>query len=177
LKEAHDLNLIHRDIKPQNVMVCVLGGLFDMVKVLDFGLVKDLEKTNSEELTTTSEITGTPLYMSPERITTPGSSDNRSDIYAVGALAYYILSAQPLFEYKNDLDVMYQIINTVPPSLKSMNKEVPDMLSNLVSVCLEKEKEDRPESVDFLMNILEQIAEEHPYTQEDAKKWWQRFKG
>ena len=177
LKEAHDLNLIHRDIKPQNVMVCVLGGVYDMVKVLDFGLVKDLEHDTGEELTKRTDITGTPIYMAPERITSPTNIDARSDIYAWGALAFYLLTAKPLFEYKNDLDVMYQIINTGPQKTKNLRDDVPELLSNLIEVCLEKDPDNRPESVAFLMNILEQLAIDYPYTNHNAEEWWQRFKG
>jgi len=177
LQEAHNLNLIHRDVKPQNVMVCVLGGIYDMVKVLDFGLVKDLENTSSEELTQQAEITGTPLYMAPERITSPKNIDHRSDIYALGAMAYYMFSGQPLFEYKNDLDVMYQIINTLPQPLKSVNNSVPAILSNLVEMCLDKDQEERPESIDVIIEILKKIKQDYPYSQEDAKKWWLRFQG
>ncbi len=177
LKEAHDLNLIHRDVKPQNVMVSVLGGIYDMVKVLDFGLVKDLENNLGEEFTQQAEITGTPLYMSPERITNPKSTDHRSDIYALGAMAFYMFGARPLFEYKNDLDVMYQIINTVPPKLSAINNNVPAMLSNLVEMCLEKEADHRPESIDVVIHILKQLKNEYPYSQAEAKKWWLRFLG
>ena len=177
LKEAHDLNLIHRDIKPQNVMVCVLGGIYDMVKVLDFGLVKDLEHDNGEELTKQTDITGTPIYMAPERITTPTKTDTRCDVYALGALAFYMLTAKPLYNYKNDLDVMYQIINTVPENVNSLRNEVPEILSNLISVCLEKNPDDRPESVDFLIQVLKQLAIELPYSEEEAMSWWKRFEG
>jgi serine/threonine protein kinase len=177
IKEAHDLNLIHRDIKPQNVMVCVLGGIYDMVKVLDFGLVKDLEHDNGEELTKQTDITGTPIYMAPERITTPTKTDNRCDIYAIGALAFYMLTAKPLYDYKNDLDVMYQIINTVPENVNTLRDDVPDTLNNLIAVCLEKDPDERPESVDFLIHILRQLAIDFPYGDEEAMKWWQRFQG
>jgi serine/threonine protein kinase len=177
LKEAHDLNLIHRDIKPQNVMVCVLGGIYDMVKVLDFGLVKDLEHDNGEELTKQTDITGTPIYMAPERITTPTKTDTRCDIYALGALAFYMLTAKPLYNYKNDLDVMYQIINTVPENVNSLRNEVPEILSNLISACLEKDPDDRPESVDFLIQVLKQLAIELPYSEEEAMSWWKKFEG
>ena len=175
LREAHNLNLVHRDIKPQNVMVCVLGGIYDMVKVLDFGLVKDLEKKPREELTQATDITGTPVYMAPERITASRSADHRSDIYALGALAYFLFTARPIFEYKNDLDVIFQIVNTIPTSPKEVSPDMPQVLSNLIMVCLEKKPEDRPENIKFIENILIQLAKEYSYTQEDAKTWWLRF--
>ena len=83
-----------------------------MVKVLDFGLVKDLENQNEEEFTRQAEITGTPLYMAPETILTPQKADQRSDIYSLGALAYYMLAGKALFENSSDLDVMVQVLNT-----------------------------------------------------------------
>ena len=158
-------------------MVCVLGGIYDMVKVLDFGLVKDLEHDNGEELTKQTDITGTPIYMAPERITTPTKTDTRCDIYALGALAFYMLTAKPLYNYKNDLDVMYQIINTVPENVNSLRNEVPEILSNLISACLEKDPDDRPESVDFLIQVLKQLAIELQYSEEEAMSWWKRFEG
>ena len=177
IKEAHDLNLIHRDIKPQNVMICVLGGVYDMVKVLDFGLVKDLEHDTTEELTKQTDITGTPVYMAPERITTPTKTDTQIDIYAIGALAFYLLSSRPLLNYKNDLDIMYQIINTVPENVSTFRSDLPDVLNNLIAVCLEKDPDNRPESVDFLIHIFKQLALDFPYEDKEAEKWWKRFQG
>ena len=176
LKEAHDLNLVHRDIKPQNIMLCVQGGIHDMVKVLDFGLVKDLEN-NTEELTKQTEITGTPLYMAPERITNPKQADQRIDIYAVGAVGFYLLAGRPLFEYKNDLDVMANIINVVPEPVVNINPNTPQVLSNLIEVCLDKDPDNRPEKVDYIISILNELKVEYPWSQEDAVNWWQRFKG
>lgn len=176
LKEAHDLNLIHRDIKPQNIMLCVQGGIYDMVKVLDFGLVKDMENGN-QELTRQAEIAGTPLYMSPERITNPIATDQRSDIYALAAVGYFMIAGVPLFEYKNDLDVMAHIINTKPEPLLNKNDGVPAILSNLIDVCLDKDPDERPESIDYLIKILEDLTLTHTWGKEDAFNWWQRFKG
>ena len=98
LYEAHSLGLVHRDIKPANIMLNRRGGEPDVVKVLDFGLVKALDDDKQAGLTQQSSLTGTPLYMSPEAIQMPNSVDARSDLYAVGAVGYFLLTGQPVFE-------------------------------------------------------------------------------
>ena len=97
LYEAHSLGLVHRDIKPANIMLNRRGGEPDVVKVLDFGLVKALDEEKQAGLTQQNSLTGTPLYMSPEAIQLPNSVDARSDLYAVGAVGYFLLTGQPVF--------------------------------------------------------------------------------
>src|SRR5204863_3350253 len=95
LTEAHAAGLIHRDLKPGNVMLSIQGGIHDVTKVLDFGLVKIVETGRASE---SERVMGTPLYMSPEAIRAPGSLDARSDIYAVGAIGYYLLTGEHVFD-------------------------------------------------------------------------------
>src|SRR6185369_11608020 len=95
LYEAHSLGLVHRDIKPANVMLNRRGGEPDVVKVLDFGLVKALDEAKQSRQT--GGLSGTPLYMSPEAIQTPDLVDARSDLYAVGAIGYFLITGQPVF--------------------------------------------------------------------------------
>ena len=105
LYEAHSLGLVHRDIKPANIMLNRRGGEPDVVKVLDFGLVKALDDQKQAGLTQQASLTGTPLYMSPEAIQLPNSVDARSDLYAVGAVGYFLLTGQPVFEADNVVEL------------------------------------------------------------------------
>ena len=105
LYEAHSLGLVHRDIKPANIMLNRRGGEPDVVKVLDFGLVKALDDEKQAGLTQQNSLTGTPLYMSPEAIQLPNSVDPRSDLYAVGAVGYFLLTGQPVFEAENVVEL------------------------------------------------------------------------
>jgi serine/threonine-protein kinase len=175
LGEAHREGLIHRDIKPQNIMLCKRGGSRDVVKVLDFGLVKDLTKVGSVELTTGMQIGGTPLYMAPERVTSPKRLDARVDIYSLGAVAYYLQTGRPIFETTDDQELLHMIMNDQPvrPSRVSP-KMVPPELENLIMDCLAKNPEDRPQSVFAILERLDQLSGLGSWTQEDATEWWER---
>ncbi len=118
LYEAHSLGLVHRDIKPANIMLNRRGGEPDVVKVLDFGLVKATDDQQQAGVTQQASLTGTPLYMSPEAIQLPNSVDARSDLYAVGAVGYFLLTGQPVFEAESVVDLCQKHVSTppVPPS-------------------------------------------------------------
>ena len=102
LNEAHDVGLIHRDIKPSNIMLARQGGIPDVTKVLDFGLVKNLGKVDDLEQTNTMSIKGTPHYLSPEAIQDPQGIDARTDLYALGAVGYYLLAGRHVFRRQDD---------------------------------------------------------------------------
>lgn len=173
LNEAHQMGLIHRDIKPLNIMLCERGGEGDVVKVLDFGLVKDIENTSTIQLTQTTQISGTPLYMSPERIRDPEHVDARSDIYAVGAVAFNLLTGESLFDSTNNMDILYKIINAEPRAISSVtDNPVPPALEKLVAQCLAKDLEERPASIEEVVAILESIEGYEPWTPADARRWW-----
>lgn len=174
IREAHSVGLIHRDIKPQNIMLVQRGGEDDIVKVLDFGLVKDLTESEASQ-TRTTQVTGTPLYMAPERIKRPTESDMRSDIYALGAVAYYLLAGRTLFKYSSDLDVIYNVVNTDPESLSTIRPDLPSELVDLVHRCLHKEPEKRPQNVAELYRTIDELKKKYPWDAEDARKWWARF--
>src|SRR5258705_2394008 len=105
LAEAHRVGLVHRDVKPANVMLCKRGGLYDVVKVLDFGLVKEIASGDAS-LTAAHHIVGTPLYMAPESINGSLPVDARSDVYAVGGVAYALVTGQPVFSGKSGADII-----------------------------------------------------------------------
>jgi len=165
LFEAHTLGMVHRDIKPQNIMLLNRVGLHDFVKVLDFGLAKAFEETSGVE--ETRAITGTPVYIAPERLKRPGLAEPSADIYAVGALAYFLLAGYPIFNYSSDLDILYQVLNETP---KPLPETVPQNLARLTFFCLEKEAEDRPASIEEVKMFLDNLALEFPWTNEDAQK-------
>ncbi len=114
LAEAHAIGLVHRDVKPANVILCERGRVPDTIKVVDFGLVKDVSGLSGDgdpELSNVNTIIGTPLYLAPEAILTPDKVDGRADLYAVGALAYFLLTGSPVFSGKSVMDVCC----TAPP--------------------------------------------------------------
>jgi serine/threonine-protein kinase len=171
LSEAHGIGLIHRDIKPANIMLCFQGGEPDVVKLLDFGLVKELAVDADAQLTGVSTLLGTPQYMAPESILEPGTADARSDIYALGAVAYYLLSGEDVFDGNSVLQLCIQHIHQAPESLLARGNDVPAALDALVLECLDKNPERRPQTTAELRRRLEScnIA---PWTAEHARAWW-----
>jgi serine/threonine-protein kinase len=175
LAEAHGQGIVHRDIKPQNIMVCDSGGARDVVKVLDFGLVKHLDETDTRDLTGALRILGTPLYMSPERIRDPAAADARADIYAVGAVAYYLLTARRLFETETDHDLTYQILHAAAPRAGQGAKHpVPPALDELIARCLAKDPAARPQDVQAVTAALDAVLAEQPWTREQIEAWWRK---
>jgi serine/threonine protein kinase len=175
LYEAHSLGLVHRDIKPANIMLNRRGGQPDVVKVLDFGLVKALDDQRQAGLTQQASLTGTPLYMSPEAIQMPNSVDARSDIYAVGAVGYFLLTGLPVFEAENVVDLCQKHVATppVPPSERSRTP-IPAELENALLACLEKSRAKRPQTARDLAILISRCAEATQWSIEDADAWWGR---
>jgi len=172
LREAHGRGLVHRDIKPGNIMLCLRGGEHDLVKVLDFGMVKEVGGRQSRDITQFQKVLGTPLYMSPERVRNPGDADARSDIYSVGAVAFYLLTGHELFETSGEHDLTYQILHTPPRRPSELVPGIPKRLDNLVARCLAKERSERPHEILVVMALLEALAVEYPWTQREAEAWW-----
>ncbi|TAK44724.1 MAG: serine/threonine protein kinase [Betaproteobacteria bacterium] len=173
LAEAHARGLVHRDVKPENIMVCRRGGEYDVVKILDFGLVKSIAEPHSRDLTRTLRILGTPLYMAPERLRNPADVDARADIYAVGAVAFFLLTGRRMFDAPDDLALTTRVLNDEPPRVAAAAAQpVPLELDLLVQSCLEKKREDRPQRVTDLVEALEALTQEHRWTQREAESWW-----
>jgi serine/threonine-protein kinase len=155
LKEAHGRGLIHRDIKPGNVMVCERGGIPDVAKLLDFGLVLAPEsESDGGRLTRDGAITGTPAYLSPEQAGGQEKVDARSDIYSVGALAYFLLTGQPLFPGRSGVKVLAAHLYEEPERLSARRPGVPADLEAVVLRCLAKAPEGRFPDVDSLDRAL-----------------------
>jgi tRNA A-37 threonylcarbamoyl transferase component Bud32 len=172
LEEAHVRGLVHRDIKPANIHVGQVGLQYDFVKVLDFGLVKSVVGgSDGDSLATAAGLTpGTPAYMSPE-MSRGDTVDARADIYAVGCVAYYLLTGQLVFEASNPFQMIARHLSAVPvPPSRRANVPLPAGLDELVLSCLAKEPAERPSAAGLARSLAAVDAE--PWNEEDAKEWW-----
>lgn len=152
LDEVHRQGLVHRDIKPENILITAEGGV-ERVKLLDFGLVKQLDGDGSE--TAPSSVVGTPLYISPEAISAPRSVDARSDLYGLGAVAYFLLKGAPVFPGANVIEVCSHHLHTTPPPIMGVSPE----LERVVLECLAKDPGSRPQSAAALARRLRHCAQ------------------
>jgi serine/threonine-protein kinase len=171
LAEAHCIGLVHRDVKPANVMLCHRGGTADFVKVLDFGLAKDLTGGTNSKLSQSTALLGTPLYVAPEVIL-GRPIDARLDLYAVGAVAYFMLAGTPVFTGETLVDVCAQHLSAPPePVSERLGRHVPLALEVLVMQCLAKEPSGRPSSADELAAALRATGVSI-WGAEEARRWW-----
>ena len=172
LAEAHTHGLVHRDVKPGNIMLTNSQGAHDVVTVLDFGLVKT---TAAEDLALTQVgvMIGTPTYLAPEAVL-GRSADHRGDLYAVGGVAYVLLTGKPVFEANTLMGMltMHASQPPVPPSEK-LGRAVPVDLEALVLACLDKVPENRPASALELRDALVGCADAKGWTRTHANDWWQ----
>jgi serine/threonine-protein kinase len=172
LTEAHAAGLIHRDIKPANIMLVVRGGIHDVPKVLDFGLVKEIDRDRDLALTDDDMVMGTPLYMAPEMIRGEGVIDGRTDLYAVGAVAYYLLTGTHVFSGKSVIDVCSRHLSDPPePPSTRLGEPVDPDLEALILACLAKDPADRPASASAAAQRLA-TCDVTPWTETDAARWW-----
>jgi serine/threonine-protein kinase len=174
LSEAHALGLIHRDIKPANIVLTERADEPDIVKVVDFGLVKTLETAPGDAtVTNVNAITGTPMYLAPEAIASPDSVDARSDLYALGAVGYFLLTGQHVFDAATVVEVCgkHLLEAPVPPSDR-LGRPIPSDLEALILACLAKRREDRPASAEILRAALSACADATKYDVDAARTWW-----
>ncbi|MGA7992188.1 MAG: serine/threonine-protein kinase, partial [Thermoanaerobaculia bacterium] len=174
LAEAHAAGLVHRDIKPGNIFLCRYGGEADFVKVVDFGLVKDVSAGGRTNLTQTGLITGTPAYMPPE-MALGKSVDGRADLYALGCVGYFLLTGLPVFDRKTALETLHDHTATppVPPSRRVATPVPPDLEAVLLD-CLAKEPADRPDGARTLETRLAATSAAGRWSSGDAEAWWNR---
>ncbi|MGE5413798.1 MAG: serine/threonine-protein kinase [Syntrophomonadaceae bacterium] len=173
LAEAHGIGLVHRDIKPANILLCERGGAPDIAKVVDFGLVKDLTDEDDPRVTTEDVLRGTPQYMAPEAIRNPKSADPRSDLYAVGAVAYFLLTGTPVFSGRGPLETIHHHLQTTPePLSKRLGRPVPADLEALVLSCLAKDPAERPETARSLARAFSSWADVPAWTEPEAEVGW-----
>jgi serine/threonine protein kinase len=174
LAEAHRIGLVHRDIKPANVMLCERGGTYDVVKVLDFGLVKELGSEDDSALTAANHVVGTPLYMAPEAVSSAANVGPRSDVYAVGAVAYALVTGHQVFSGTSGVEILGHHLHTAPISpSERLGRALTPFLVRLILACLAKRPEDRPADAGELLSRLEEGWTGASWTQRDAREWWQ----
>ena len=173
LAEAHEQGLIHRDIKPGNIFAATRGGVNDVAKLLDFGLVKPVSaKGENVELTQEGAITGSPLYMSPEQAT-GDESDARSDIYSLGAVAYFLLTGRPPFYSVVPIKVVLAHVSQIPKPPSEIADDVPSDLEAVILRCLEKKPADRFQSAEELRSALQSCEAASDWSREAATDWWE----
>jgi hypothetical protein len=156
LAEAHDAGMVHRDIKPANIFLTRRGGMADFVKVLDFGLAKALDSADKANVTSPHALLGTPLYLAPEAVNQPEAVDARADVYAVGAVAYFMLTGTPVFTGTTIMEICMKHTTEAPqpPSVRSGRPISPD-LEALLLRCLAKTPTERPTGAADLLRELE----------------------
>ncbi|MEE8074633.1 MAG: sigma 54-interacting transcriptional regulator [Candidatus Binatia bacterium] len=173
LSEAHEAGLVHRDIKPANLYVCKLGPDYDFLKVLDFGMVKAPIEGDATRLTAIGSATGTPAFIAPELALGDVEVDGRADIYALGCVAYWLLTRMLLFEAESQTRMLMHHIQTRPkPPSEASEIDIPRDLERLIMACLEKAPKDRPSSASELWSMLGEIKFDQPWDQIHAQRWW-----
>jgi serine/threonine-protein kinase len=174
LAEAHDLGLVHRDVKPANLLLSPRRGEHEVAKIVDFGLAKRIElDPKHSALSASNALTGTPLYMAPEAIQSPDTIDGRSDIYALGAVAWFLLVGRPPFEGASVIEICAKHLHEAPtrPSV-ALGKPLPVDVEDIVLSCLEKNPAKRPENARALRSLLEASSSNGRWTAEAAADFW-----
>jgi serine/threonine-protein kinase len=175
LGEAHRRGLIHRDLKPANLFLCQRAFEHDFLKVLDFGLVRysALASEREESVTKTGLFAGTPAYMAPEMAMGADDLDERADIYALGCVAYRLLSGHSVFEESNPVATMFAHVNKSPQPPSAVSElAIPPELDAVVLACLSKDPDGRPSTAEDLARELREIGLPQPWTRERAAAWW-----
>lgn len=171
LEEAHRQELIHRDIKPANILLCELGGVPDVAKVVDFGLVKELK--GDSQMTTATMVAGTPAYISPEAVMAPDTVGPAADLYALGAVGYFLLTGKPLFAAGSSMEMCVHHVRTEPPPLQERtDQNISEELAAIIMACLEKAQADRPSSAAELRKRLQSVPEATAWDEGAALQWW-----
>ncbi len=173
LDEAHHLGIVHRDIKPANIFAAERGGVYDVAKLLDFGLAKPMIEVESADLTQEGAIFGSPQFMSPEQATGETDLDARSDIYSLGATAYFLLTGQPPFNDPRPIQVIiaHAREEVTPPT--EHRTDIPADIEQVVMRCLAKGRDDRYQSAAELAEALADCEAAGRWTAADAERWWQ----
>jgi serine/threonine-protein kinase len=175
LADAHARGLVHRDVKPANIYVCRMGRDYDFVKVLDFGLVKmNRPSVGATVLTADQRPSGTPAYMAPELVLGDKDVDRRADVYALGCVAYFLLTGQLVFEAATPMKMMLEHLNNtpVPPSARS-ELPIPPEIDALVMSCLEKDPSRRPQDAESLFKLACGCHICETWNHDRARSWWQ----
>lgn len=178
LAEAHARGLVHRDIKPANIFACRMGLEFDFVKVLDFGLVQtrrpDPTTALTETMITAQQLIGTPAYMAPEMILGRPDVDRRADVYAIGCVAFYLLTGTRVFQDGTQMQVLVDHVHTdpVPPSSR-IGRPLPREVDSLVLECLRKDPAARPKDAGEILDRIRACNLAGQWSNSHARAWWQ----
>jgi serine/threonine-protein kinase len=173
LREAHEAGLIHRDIKPANIFSAKRGGVYDVAKLLDFGLVRPMRENPTANAGDPSMISGSPFYIAPEEVLSGGTVDVRSDIYSLGATGYYLLTGRPPFQGSNAVQLMVAHVNEKVVSPTSLQSGIPVELEAVILRCLAKQPSDRFCDAQALERALAGCPVAGRWTYEDAQRWWE----
>jgi eukaryotic-like serine/threonine-protein kinase len=178
LAAAHARGLVHRDVTPANIYACRMGLEYDFVKVLDFGLVKFNDKSASAPqetlLTANNTTTGTPAFMAPEVILGQNDVDRRADVYALGCVAYYLLTGQFVFDADTPMKMFLQHVQTMPtPPSQRTELRIPRELDDLVMACLEKDPNERPQDAERLFEMACRCGPNDVWDNAMARTWWE----
>ncbi|MEK6236085.1 MAG: serine/threonine protein kinase [Planctomycetales bacterium] len=174
LREAHSRGLIHRDVKPGNIFSAERGGVYDVAKLLDFGLVKEVSaEESSSQLTQEQSITGSPRYLSPEQALGDQPPDERSDVYSLGATAYFLLTGRPPFESDRAIKIILAHAHDEPEPPSRWRPELPKDLEQVILRCLAKRPEDRYQRAEELEQALADCESAADWTRQDAADWWE----
>jgi serine/threonine-protein kinase len=179
LAEAHDLGLVHRDVKPANILLAPRRGEHEVAKIVDYGLAKSIElDAEHTAVSAANSLTGTPLYMAPEAIQSPDTVDGRSDIYALGAVAWFLLVGRPPFDGASVIEICAKHLHEAPlrPSV-ALGRPIPAEVEDIVLSCLEKHPDARPQDARTLRSRLEASMTKDRWTAEEAAEFWRARAG
>jgi serine/threonine-protein kinase len=172
----HERDLLHRDIKPDNVMAYAAHDDYDLIKLLDFGLIKDLNLVASRDLTREVRVLGTPAFMAPERVLDPRVVDVRTDLYGIGCIGFFLLTGRKPFEATLESDLMRQIQYVEAPLVSMLSPfPIPAALNQMIAGTLAKDMARRPASAGAIIEALDEIGSVVPWQREKARLWWQKL--
>jgi len=175
LEEAHAHGLLHRDIKPSNLMLTCRGGVPDTLKVLDFGLVLDIAGDPDADEEASDTIAGTPMYLAPESILSSKAATPQADIYALGAVGYFLLTGMTVFPEGDMTEVLAHHLSDEPefPSAR-LGRKLPEDLEYVIMACLSKDPAERPDGARALAQML-RACDCGSWSLEDAQLWWDEY--
>jgi serine/threonine-protein kinase len=173
LAEAHARGFVHRDVKPLNVILTERGGRFDFVKVLDFGLVREISVAEADDPGSVHEVAGTPPYIAPERLKDPACMDTRSDLFSVGVIAFNLVTGKQPFEGDTTSEIAWHCTHTPAPRPSEVTEQaLPPALDQLICECLAIDPGQRPSSADAIIVRLDEIQVDGRWDQHAAVSWW-----
>jgi len=177
LREAHEAGFVHRDVKPENIIIAQRGGVHDVAKILDFGLVEPIARAPDPSSTDDGLITGSPLFMSPEQAGGGGVADPRTDIYSLAAVAYYMLTGQPPFVGRHVVELVHAHLRMEPVPVSQVNSQVPRDLEQVIHTCLAKNPDDRVQDMTALAQLLARCEVATSWSRACAAQWWRERAG